>query len=176
MCEVPVRCAKFIVRKQWIIAGTDDMHLRVYNYNTMDKVKAWEAHTDYIRYVEVHPNRPFVISSSDDMSIKLWDWEKDFECVQLFEGHVHYVMMVKINPRDTNTFASASLDRSIKVWGLTAGILPTYTTPDQQPADPYPLILAQITLALTLYKGWLVCTTTVHNQYESIILSNVCSV
>jgi len=37
------------------------MHLRVYNYNTMEKVKEWEAHTDYIRYVEVHPNRPFVI-------------------------------------------------------------------------------------------------------------------
>ena len=55
------------------------------------------------------------------MSIKLWDWEKDFECIQVFEGHVHYVMMIKINPRDTNTFASASLDRSIKVWGLTAG-------------------------------------------------------
>jgi coatomer subunit beta' len=30
-------------------------------------------------------------------------------------------MRVKINPRDTNTFASASLDRSIKVWGFTAG-------------------------------------------------------
>jgi coatomer subunit beta' len=55
------------------------------------------------------------------MSIKMWDWDKDFECVQLFEGHVHYVMMIKVNPRDTNTFASASLDRSIKVWGLTAG-------------------------------------------------------
>ena len=145
LCEVPVRCAKFIPRKfsfnhiflvqlnsaltfliillgkQWFIAGTDDMLLRVYNYNTMEKVKEWEAHTDYIRYVEVHPNRPFIISSSDDMSIKLWDWDKDFECVQVFEGHVHYVMMVKINPRDTNTFASASLDRSIKVWGLTAG-------------------------------------------------------
>lgn len=61
MCEVPVRCAKFIVRKQWIIAGTDDMHLRVYNYNTSEKVKAWEAHTDYIRYVEIHPNRPYII-------------------------------------------------------------------------------------------------------------------
>lgn len=87
------------------------MHLRVYNYNTMEKVKEWEAHTDYIRFIEVHPNRPLVISSSDDMSIKLWDWEKDWDCVQVFEGHVHYVMMVKINPRDTNTFASASLDR-----------------------------------------------------------------
>merc|ERR1711871_1727991 len=92
----------------------------VYNYNTMEKVKEWEAHTDYIRFVEVHPNRPYVISSSDDMSMKLWDWEKDFECVLVFEGHVHYVMMCKINPRDTSTFASASLDRSIKVWGLTS--------------------------------------------------------
>ena len=55
------------------------------------------------------------------MTIKLWDWDKDFDCVQVFEGHSHYVMMIKINPRDTNTFASASLDKSIKVWGLTAG-------------------------------------------------------
>lgn len=117
----PVRCAKFIVRKQWIVAATDDMKLRVFNYNTMEKVKEWDAHTDYIRFVEIHPNRPFILSSSDDMSIKLWDWEKDFDCVQVFEGHSHYVMMVKINPRDTNTFASASLDKSIKVWGLTAG-------------------------------------------------------
>mmetsp|Transcript_97180 Transcript_97180/g.190856 ORF Transcript_97180/g.190856 Transcript_97180/m.190856 type:complete len:1040 (+) Transcript_97180:130-3249(+) len=116
----PVRCARFIVRKNWIIAGTDDMKLRVYNYNTMEKVKEWEAHTDYIRFIEIHPNRPYVLSSSDDMSIKLWDWDRDFECVQVFEGHGHYVMMVKINPRDTNTFASASLDKTIKVWGLTA--------------------------------------------------------
>jgi WD40 repeat protein len=35
LCEVPVRCSKFITRKQWFIAGTDDMYLRVYNYNTM---------------------------------------------------------------------------------------------------------------------------------------------
>lgn len=60
-----------------------------------------------------------VYSSSDDMTIKMWDWEKDFSCVMSYEGHSHYVMMVKINPRDSNTFASASLDRTIKVWGLT---------------------------------------------------------
>ena len=122
LCEVPVRCARFISRKQWFIAGTDDMHLRVYNYNTMEKVKEWEAHTDYIRYLEVHPNRPYVLSSSDDMSIKLWDWENNWDLVRVFEGHVHYVMMVRINPRDTNTFASASLDRTIRVWGLTANV------------------------------------------------------
>ena len=29
VCELPVRCAKFIVRKSWFIAASDDMHLRV---------------------------------------------------------------------------------------------------------------------------------------------------
>lgn len=45
-----VRAAKFISRKQWVICGADDLFIRVFNYNTMDKVKTFEAHTDYIRY------------------------------------------------------------------------------------------------------------------------------
>jgi len=94
------------------------MHLRVYNFNTMEKVADFEAHTDYIRCVEVHPTLPYILSSSDDMSVKLWDWDKGFANTQTFEGHSHYVMQVKLNPKDTNTFATASLDRSIKVWGL----------------------------------------------------------
>ncbi|KAL0441561.1 UNVERIFIED_CONTAM: Coatomer subunit beta'-1 [Sesamum radiatum] len=116
--ELPVRSAKFIARKQWVVAGSDDMFMRVYNYNTMDKVKVFEAHTDYIRCVAVHPTLPYVLSSSDDMLIKLWDWEKGWACTQIFEGHSHYVMQVTFNPKDTNTFASASLDRSIKIWNL----------------------------------------------------------
>ncbi|OAE32528.1 hypothetical protein AXG93_3242s1510 [Marchantia polymorpha subsp. ruderalis] len=116
--ELPVRSAKFIARKQWIVAGADDMCIRVYNYNTMDKVKSFEAHTDYIRCVAVHPTLPYVLSSSDDMLIKLWDWDKGWTCTQIFEGHSHYVMQVVFNPKDTNTFASASLDRTIKIWNL----------------------------------------------------------
>ena len=37
---------------------------------------------------------------------------------QVFEGHTHYVMQIVINPKDNNTFASASLDRTVKVWQL----------------------------------------------------------
>ena len=47
--EVPVRCVKFITRKNWFVCGADDFHLRVYNYNTSEKVTAFEAHPDYIR-------------------------------------------------------------------------------------------------------------------------------
>jgi len=54
------------------------------------------------------------------MSIKLWNWDRNWDLMQTFEGHLHYVMQVKFNPKDSNTFASASLDRTIKVWGIGA--------------------------------------------------------
>jgi len=116
--DLPVRCGKFVARKNWIVTGSDDMMIRVFNYNTLEKTHGFEAHSDYLRCLQVHPTQPYVISSSDDMSIKLWDWDKKWQCVQVFEGHTHYVMQIMINPKDNNQFASASLDRTIKVWQL----------------------------------------------------------
>ncbi|QRW16534.1 coatomer subunit beta [Rhizoctonia solani] len=79
VAEVPVRC------------------LRAFNYNTHEKVAAFEAHPDYI--------------GSDDMTIKAWDWDKGGR-------HTHYIMNIAVNPKDPNTFASACLDRTVKVWSL----------------------------------------------------------
>lgn len=62
-------------------------------------------------------------SLTDDMLIKLWDWDKKWSCSQVFEGHTHYVMQIVINPKDNNQFASASLDRTIKVEVLALLIL-----------------------------------------------------
>ena len=50
-----VRAARFIARKQWLIAASDDMQIRVYNYNTMEKLKQFEAHSDYIRSLVCFP-------------------------------------------------------------------------------------------------------------------------
>ncbi|KAH6611895.1 coatomer WD associated region-domain-containing protein [Boeremia exigua] len=118
LTDVPVRAGRFIARKNWIVAGSDDFQMRVYNYNTSEKVTSFEAHPDYIRAIAVHPTQPFVLTASDDMTIKLWDWEKGWKCVQEFAGHQHYVMGIAINPKDPNTFASACLDRTVKIWSL----------------------------------------------------------
>nr|CAG4643737.1 EOG090X01FO [Lepidurus arcticus] len=118
VCDLPVRAAKFVPRKNWVVSGSDDMQVRVFNYNTLERVHAFEAHSDYVRCIAVHPTQPFILTSSDDMTIKLWNWDKSWACQQTFEGHTHYVMQIVINPKDNNTFASASLDRTIKVWQL----------------------------------------------------------
>ncbi|KAI5721612.1 hypothetical protein M8J77_022922 [Diaphorina citri] len=118
VCDLPVRAAKFVPRKNWIVTGSDDMQVCVFNYNTLERFHSFEAHSDYVRCVAVHPTQPFLLTSSDDMLIKLWNWEKAWACQQVFEGHTHYVMQIVINPKDNNTFASASLDRTVKVWQL----------------------------------------------------------
>jgi len=118
VCDLPVRAAKFVPRKNWVVTGSDDMQVRVFNYNTLERVHAFEAHSDYVRCIAVHPTQPYLLTSSDDMLIKLWNWDKQWSCQQVFEGHTHYVMQIVINPKDNNTFASASLDRTVKVWQL----------------------------------------------------------
>lgn len=96
------------------MAGSDDYYIRVFNYNTMEKVHEVEAHGDLLRDLVVHPVLPLVISCSDDHLIKLWNWDKGWESATM-EGHTNFVMQLCINPKDTNSFASACLDATVKV-------------------------------------------------------------
>ena len=137
--ESPVRSAKFIASKSWFITGSDDYIIRVYNYETGEQVTQWTAHADFIRCLEVHPTLPYIfrlvnirntsfctycwLSSSDDTTIKAWNWEDNFANVRTYSGHEYYVMQVKVNPKDTNTIASGSLDKTIKFWNITTGDL-----------------------------------------------------
>ena len=84
-----------------------------------------------------------MLTCSDDKLIKIWDWDDKWTLIQTFEGdkstvliknsqngthpiivlidflgHTHYVMQIAINPKDANSFATASLDETIKVWEL----------------------------------------------------------
>lgn len=142
LTDVPVRAGRFVARKNWIVCGSDDFQVRVYNYNTSEKITSFEAHPDYIRAIVVHPTQPFVLTASDDMTIKLWDWDKGWKCVQVYEGHSHYVMGMAINPKDTNTFASACLDRTVKIWSFGSGhanyTLEAHETKGVNHVDYYP--------------------------------------
>lgn len=40
------------------------MQIRVFNYNTLERVHMFEAHSDYIRCIAVHPTQPFILTSS----------------------------------------------------------------------------------------------------------------
>jgi coatomer subunit beta' len=118
----PVRCVKFVARKQWLLAGSDDKMIHVFHSQTLAKIVEFQAHDDYLRWIEIHPTLPCFLSASDDFTIKIWNWDRNFDCTHVFTGHSHYVMQVKINPIDTNTFASAALDWNVKLWSLSSSV------------------------------------------------------
>jgi coatomer subunit beta' len=128
----PVRCAKFVERYHSIVTASDDGIIRVYHLHSYKLMQEFEAHDDYIRHLEVHPTLPYLLSASDDMKVICWDMEYNFARRRVYEDHYHYVMQVKIHPKDTTMFASASLDRTIKVWNLEQedASSPLYTLQD----------------------------------------------
>ncbi|RVW41408.1 Coatomer subunit beta'-1 [Vitis vinifera] len=101
----------------------------------MEKIAEFEAHTDFIRSVAVHPTLPYVLSASDDMLIKLWDWEKGWQCTQTFrdmptispapdftlDGHSKGVNCIDYFMRGSKPYLiSGSDDHTAKVWDYQA--------------------------------------------------------
>lgn len=42
----------------------DDMQVKVFNYNTLERVHVFEAHSDYLRSIAAHPTQPYILTSS----------------------------------------------------------------------------------------------------------------
>ena len=82
------------------MVGCDDGTIQIYNYSTSEHVKEVEAHTDYVRCLIVHDTLPYVISCSDDLSIKMWDFDNKWQEVNSFDDHEHYIMDLAFNPKD----------------------------------------------------------------------------
>jgi len=55
----------------------------------------WElrADLDYVRTVFFHREYPWIISASDDQTIRIWNWQSR-TCIAILTGHNHYIMYV----------------------------------------------------------------------------------
>uniref|UniRef100_A0ACD5WMM8 Uncharacterized protein n=1 Tax=Avena sativa TaxID=4498 RepID=A0ACD5WMM8_AVESA len=114
--DEPCRSIRFIARMEWFVAGDVDGFIHVYACMTNKGLKKFKAHKAWVMSLSIHPSHPFLLASSDDHLIKLWNWENDWSCIRTFESHSNRVEQVMFNPRDGKTFASVSLDGTVKIW------------------------------------------------------------
>ncbi|OHT09924.1 Coatomer subunit beta'-3 [Tritrichomonas foetus] len=119
--DKPVRCVRFMPSFHWLIAAGDNLKIYCYDYNTGSLVASMpNAHSDFIRQIAVHPTQPLFLSCSDDNKAKLFRINNNKIVLErTYDGHQHFIMDIKLNPKDPSTFATASLDTTIKFWGLT---------------------------------------------------------
>lgn len=63
------------------------------SYKTRRCLFTLHGHLDYVRTVFFHPEQPWIISASDDQTIRIWNWQSR-TCIAILTGHNHYIMCV----------------------------------------------------------------------------------
>lgn len=74
------------------------------------------GHKEKVRYVSFHPNGFFLISSSDDKTVRVWN-VATAKCEKILKGHSDKVFCASFSP-DGRYIVSASADQRIVVWDV----------------------------------------------------------
>ena len=85
--------------------------------NSGKLITSYNAHSQVIGSIEVIESNRRIISSSEDSTIKIWDFDTG-ECLKTLEDHQNEVTCILIIPNDK--FISGSYDNTIKIWDLNS--------------------------------------------------------
>ncbi|KAK1612828.1 hypothetical protein QYE76_036501 [Lolium multiflorum] len=118
-----VGCIKFDTTKKWIVSGTADGLIHVYDcvcVTQIQKIASFKTLDSFLDVsMAIHAVKPYVLSSS----MELWDGDKGWECTHKFG--VYGMCKLAFNPEDTNSFA-ATIRHYVEVWSLDSAE-PDYT-------------------------------------------------
>ncbi len=84
-------------------------------------LRSLEGHTGEVLAVAVSPDGRFIVSGSDDRTVKVWERESG-RLLRSLEGHTDGVNAVAVSP-DGRFIVSGSKDRTVKVWDAASGRL-----------------------------------------------------
>ena len=106
-----------LVDNERLACGLENGHIKIRNFRDnsgKNIVKLLNGHAQIVRALQLL-NTDYLISASDDGTIKLWDLENGY-CVKTYLGHADSVCDIKI--MKNGNLASCSSDKTVKVWNL----------------------------------------------------------
>ncbi|MEH1880038.1 WD40 repeat domain-containing protein [Nostoc sp.] len=77
--------------------------------------------TNGVRSAKFAPDEQTLLSSSEDTTIKIWDFET-YQCLRTFEGHTRAVISV-VSPDDC-VLASGATDQTVIIWDMNEKLHP----------------------------------------------------
>jgi len=115
---------------QYIISGSSDKTLKLWDLNTRECLRTFVGHKEWVKAVDITwsigsvnittgKQYPFIISGSDDNTLKLWDLNSG-NCLRSFWGHKYGINAIAIS-KDDRYVVSGSSDNTLKLWDLNSG-------------------------------------------------------
>ena len=91
--------------------------MRSRSYKTRRCLFTLHGHLDYVRTVYFHHEHPWILSASDDQTIRIWNWQSR-QCIAILTGHNHFIMSAQFHPKE-DYVVSASMDQTVRVWDIS---------------------------------------------------------
>jgi len=118
---VPLRACRWVNHNGNFVVAGDNRSLHFYSPTKGKQIfDVPDAHNGYVRALAVHSSESLLLSSSDDLTIKLWDISTNCTPLRVFDIHSGIVMDVKWNPKEPTSFASCSLDGNVIFWEISS--------------------------------------------------------
>lgn len=105
--------------KNTVAVGSDSGVVVIINGVTGSQEAILSGHSDWVRSVTFSLDGVFLVSGSDDRTLKLWDMQTG-GIIMTFTGHERWIMSVSISA-DCTKIASSSADGTIRLWDIQTG-------------------------------------------------------
>jgi WD40 repeat protein len=102
-----------------LAVGYSDHFIRVFDLDTLQLKKAWQAHDNSVFTLRYTPDEKHLLSGSRDARLKAWDVSADFVKSAEVVAHMYAINHLEFSP-DGKHFVTCSMDKSIKVWNAEA--------------------------------------------------------
>lgn len=104
----------------FVISWSRDKTIRVWS-SRGDPLLILRGHDNWVRAVLLHPAGRYLVSVSDDKTMRCWDLEQGGRCIRVVEAHSHFVTCLAWAPDDVNgrvrcVVATGGVDGQVKVW------------------------------------------------------------
>jgi small GTP-binding protein len=117
--ESYVQCVAMTVDGRWIVSGSADKTVRIWDAETGACLAVLEGHSDSVYGVAVTSDGRRVISGSFDKTVRVWNVDTA-SCTATLEGHTGAVTAVAV-AADGSQAISASADHTMRVWDVKMG-------------------------------------------------------
>lgn len=101
-----------------MVSGSRDRTVKLWDALKAICLMTFSVHDSWVRSVLIHPSGKYIISCSDDKTIRVLDI-KEGRCMRtIAEAHSHFVTSLSMSA-NYPVLVSGSVDRNVSIWTCT---------------------------------------------------------